>query len=190
MGVVGAPMGSGRALRLDPFALPLRYAAQDGSADGKIRQVELDRERVVLRRAVRGIPMKLGVRIAEFRGVSMRLLPPEGEEPAATAVTLEHRDAGLSVPLFVSAEGDDALAAWKTWARVLGLPLLVIEADGTFREPFERLGRLSVGRPMARRRRRGSVRLRRPSILMRRKPGRPNPAPQIHLGEREIIARN
>ena len=55
------PAGSGRALRLDPFALPVRFPAKDAGADGQVRQVELDRERVVLRRAVRGMRMKLGV---------------------------------------------------------------------------------------------------------------------------------
>ncbi len=190
MGVVGTPAGSGRALRLDPFALPVRYAAQDGAADGKVRQVELDRERVVVRRAVRGIPMKVGVQIATFRGVSLRMLPPEGDDPAVVAVMLEHRDGALSVPVFVSADGDDALAAWKSWGRVLGLPLLVVEEDGALREPFSRIGRLDVNAPQARRKRRAAIRWRRPSILMRRKPGRPQAAPQVHRSEREIIARN
>ena len=76
---VGAPFGSSRALRLDPFALPVRYAARDGGADGQIRQVELDRDRVVLRRAVRGIRMNVGVPVAEFRGVSIRMLPPDND---------------------------------------------------------------------------------------------------------------
>ena len=106
----GGPFGSGRALRLDPFALPVRYAARDGGADGQIRQVELDRDRVVLRRAVRGIRMNVGVPVTEFRGVSIRMLAAEGEEPAATAVMLEHRDAGLSVPLFMATDGDDLVA--------------------------------------------------------------------------------
>ena len=56
----GIPAGSARALRLDPFALPVRYPAQDSGADGQVRQVELHREHVVLRRAVRGMRMKLG----------------------------------------------------------------------------------------------------------------------------------
>src|SRR5437588_12071821 len=50
-----APAGSGRALRLDPLALPVRFTASDARADERIRYVELNRERVVLRRAVRGI---------------------------------------------------------------------------------------------------------------------------------------
>ena len=134
----------------------------DGGADGQVRQIELDRERVVLRRAVRGIRMNVGVPIAEFRGVSLRLLPAEGEEPAAVAVMLEHRDSGLSVPLFVATDGDDAVAEWKSWARVLGLPLLVVEGDGSLREPFQRIGGSRVGAPQPRRRRRAAIKWRRP----------------------------
>lgn len=186
---VGAPFGSSRALRLDPFALPVRYAARDGGADGQIRQVELDRDRVVLRRAVRGIRMNVGVPVTEFRGVSMRLLPAEGEEPAATAVMLEHRDGGLSVPLFMAADGSDLVAEWKSWGRVLGLPLLVVEGDGSLREPFQRIGGIGVGAPSPRRRRRAAIKWRRPRFLMRRKVGRPAAEPRVHR-EREIIARN
>jgi Family of unknown function (DUF6101) len=182
--------GSGRALRLDPHTLPVRYFARDSGADGQVRGVELDRERVVLRREVRGIPMTIGVNVREFAGVSMRTLPPEGEIPAAIAIMLEHRDQGLTVPLFVADEGDDALAQWKSWGRVLGVPLLVAEADGALREPFRRIGRLAVGSPSPRRRRRAAIRARRPSILMRRKPGRPTASPTVYRGEREIIARS
>jgi len=187
-GVMSA--GSSRALRLDPYNLPVRYAARDNGADGQIRDVELDRERVVLRREVRGISMKIGVRVTEFAGVTMRTLPPEGDEPAAVAIMLEHRDIGLSVPLFVATEGDDAMAQWKSWARVLGVPLLVADDDGALREPVRRIGRLAVGKSAPRRRRRAAIKWRRPSILMRRKPGRPAADPTVYRGEREIIARN
>jgi Family of unknown function (DUF6101) len=190
MGFDRTPGGSSRALRLDPFALPVRFAARDRGADGQIRQVELDRERVVLRRAVRGIRMNVGVPVAEFRGVTMRLLPPEGEEPAAVAVMLEHRDEALSVPLFVAADGDDVVAEWKCWSRVLGRPLLVAEGDGALREPFPRLGGVHVGAPTPRRRRRAAVKWRRPRFLMRRKPGRRAATPVVFRGEHEIIARN
>jgi hypothetical protein len=189
MGVDRTP-GSGRSLRLDPFALPARYAARDGGADGQIRQIELDRDRVVLMRAVRGIPMKVRLPVNDFRGVVMRTLPPEGAEPAAVAIVLEHRDNALSVPLFVAPEGDDALAQWKAWGRVLGMPLLVVESDDSLREPFRRIGRVNAGALSARRKRRAAIRWRRPSILMRRKPGRPSAQPPVHRGEREIIARD
>ena len=182
--------GLSRALRLDPHNLPVRYAARDNGADGQVRNVELDRERIVLRREVRGISMKIGVRVTEFAGVTMQTLPPEGEEPAAVAIMLEHRDSGLSVPLFVATESDDAMAQWKSWARVLGVPLLVADGDGALREPFRRIGRLAVGQPAPRRRRRAAIKWRRPSILMRRKPGRPSAHPSVYRGEREIIARD
>jgi hypothetical protein len=189
MGVDGTPWSS-RALRVDPYALPVRYAARDGGADGQVRDIELDRDRVVLKRAVAGIRMKVGVPVHEFTGVTMRTLPPEGEEPAAVAVMLEHRDNGLTVPLYVATEGDDALAQWKSWSRVLGVPLLVADNEGALREPFRRIGRVGLGTPGPRRRRRSAIKWRRPSILMRRKPGRPQPTPTVHRNEREIIARN
>ena len=184
------PLGSGRALRLDPYALPVRYAARDSRADGQVRDIEIGPERVVLRRELHGIPMKIGVLVTEFAGVTMRTLPPEGDEPAAVAVMLEHRDTGLTVPLFVATDGDDAMAQWKSWGRVLGVPLLVTEGDGTLREPFQRIGRLAVGKPTPRRRRRAAIKWRRPSILMRRKPGRPAANPTVHRGEREFVAQH
>src|SRR5690349_7550662 len=188
MGVDRPPTGSSRALRLDPHNLPVRYCAHDNGADGGVRNIELDRERVMLKREVRGIPMKIGVNIREFAGIALRTLPPEGDEPAAVAVMLEHRDTGLTVPLFVATEGDDAMAEWKSWGRVLGVPLLVAEPDGALREPFRRIGLLAVGETAPRRRRRAAIKWRRPSILMRRKPGRPSTAPIVHRGEYEMIA--
>jgi hypothetical protein len=186
----GGPEGSGRALRLDPFALPVRYAAPDNGADGQTRHIELGRDRVVMRREVRGMSMKVGVPVANFRGVSLRLRPAASDAAATAALTLEHRDAGLCVPLLISAEVDEVIALWKSWGRVLGLPLLSVDGDGIMREPFPRLGMLEIRTPAARRRRRGAIKKRRPSILLRRKPGsRGRPMP-VHRGEREIIARN
>jgi hypothetical protein len=186
----GGPEGSGRGLRLDPFALPACFLAPDRGADGQIRQVELDRERVVMRRSVRGIPMKVGVPIAAFRGVSLRLLAPDAERRVGVVVMLDHRDSALSVPLFMANDGDEGFAIWKSWGRVLNLPLLLTEADGSLREPFPRPGAAIIRTPAPRRRRRAPIKWRRPSILMRRKPGRPSAEPVVHRGEREIIARN
>jgi hypothetical protein len=47
-----------------------------------------------------------------------------------------------------------------------------------------------VDAPTPRRRSRSILWRRRPSILRRRKPGRALSEPQVHRGEREIIARN
>ena len=186
----GCPAGSSRAQRLDPFALPLRFAASDAAADGRVRHVELYRERVVVRRRLRGMRMALNMPVCAFAGVELRLTPGDSEGAAMIAVVLAHRDPGLALPLFMSAEADEAFAEWRAWGQVLGLPLLVSEADGSLREPFARIGALRIARPRPRRRRRSALKRRRPSILMRRTPGKLSEATRVHRGEHEIIARD
>ncbi len=177
------PAGSGRALRLDPFALPVRYAAGDDTADGRVREVELHRERVVVRRSLAGMRMALNMPVAAFAGVGLRLTASE------VAVVLAHKDPGLALPLFLSDQADDVTAEWRSWGAVLGLPLLVEDEDG-WREPFERMGGVRIACPRPRRRRRSALKRRRPSILLRRAPGCLTTATPVHRGEHEIIARN
>jgi hypothetical protein len=184
------PAGSGRVLRLDPFALPVRFPALDAGADGQIRHVELDRERVVLRRAVAGIRMAVGVRISDFRGVVMRREAAQEGGPARYCVTLEHRDPRLSVPLLVVEDDDEVMAHWRAWGRVLGLPLLAQRSDGGMCEALPHPGRLDMRSPAPRRRRRSVLRRRRPRLPLRRKMGRSFDQAPVHRGEREIIARN
>jgi hypothetical protein len=181
------PVGSSRP-RLDPLALPVRFTAKDAGADERLRQVELGLERVVVRRAVRGMRMAVHLPVTAFLGIALRLVPSDGNTPDLVAVSLEHRDAALSVPLFSACDHDDVVAEWQLWARVLGLPLLVANLDGTLREPFRRVGQLRVATPAPRRRRNTAIKARRPSILMRRRPGRPLVRPSVYHGEREIIA--
>jgi hypothetical protein len=183
------PAGSSRALRLDPFALPVQFAASDERADGRTREVELTRERVVVRRAVSGIRMAVNLPVTAFSGVAIRTLAADGAEPAAVAVMLEHKDPSLALPLYISADGHEVTAEWRSWASVLGVPLLVADDEGVH-EPFARLGKLRVNAPSLRRRRRNAIKRRRPSILMRRAPKRLGGETAIHRGEREIIARN
>jgi hypothetical protein len=184
------PAGSSRAVRLDPFALPIRFQASDARADDCTRVIELHRERVVVRRAVRGMRMAVNLPVSAYRGVAVRMMPPDAEQDGAVAVVLEHSDASLSLPLLVASDGEDVVALWQAWARVLAVPLLVAEPDGSLREPFPRIGQVRVSTPKHRRRRHGTVRRRRPSILLRRRPGRTAREPLVHHGEREIIARN
>ncbi len=171
-----------------PHSLPVKYVAPDGRADGDVRDIELDRDRVVLRRRLHGIPMKVGVKVSEFAGVTMRTLPPEGAEPAAVA---DHagapRQRPRAVPLFIATDGQDAMAEWKSWSRVLGLPLWSTTAAAAF---ASRSGGSAAWR-WASRRRGGAAAAHGHAApqVMRRKPGR-RPVPTIHRGEREIIARN
>lgn len=185
----GCSAGSSRALRLDPHALPARFAAIDAAADERVRHVELHRERVVVRRSVRGMRMALNMPLSAFSGIAIRLIAGEGGQPGTVSVILEHKDPGLALPLFVSAEADDAMAEWRIWGNVLGLPLLV-EDEGTLREPFARMGGVRIERVRARRRRRNAIKRRRPTMPLRRAAGRLTGATPVYRGEREIIARN
>jgi hypothetical protein len=182
--------GSSRAVRLDPFSLPVRFEAADEAADGRRRIVDLHRERVVLRRSVRGMRMALNLPLTAFRGVAIRLTGETAGTPTAIAVVLEHGDPALSLPLYSAVETDDIVAEWQCWGRVLGLPLLVAEHDGSFREPFARLGALRIAPSAWRRRRRTAIARRRPSNLLRRRTLALQETPRIHRDEREIIARD
>jgi hypothetical protein len=110
------------------------------------------------------------------------------ETPPFVAVTLEHNDAALSLPLFASTDTDDIVAEWQIWARVLGLPLLIGDTDGNMREAFARIGPLRIAPAAWRRRRRSAIARRRPSRLLRRQVGRADNPPVMHRGESEIIA--
>lgn len=177
-------------MRLDPFALPLRFQASDKAADERIRSVELTRERVVLRRAVHGIKMAVHLPMTAYLGVAIRLQPPEDDCPATIALVLEHRDPALSLELYRAPDATDVAAEWQSWGRVLGLLLLVAEADGELRQPFSRVGTVETADPVARRRRHTAMDERRPSIWMRRQPGNTPDTPVVHRHEREIIARD
>lgn len=109
----GCPAGSGRAVRLDPFALPARFWASDSAADESVRQIDLYRERVVMRRAVGGMRMALNMPVAAYRGISIRLLAATMERQASVAVVMEHADPALALPLYVSSDGDDVSAEWR-----------------------------------------------------------------------------
>ena len=184
----GMPAGSGRNARLDPYSLPARFAATDAAADERVRQVELYRERVVVRRSVAGMRMALNMPVSAFSGVALRVLTGEGGTRAS--VSLEHQDPSLALPLFASVEADEAFAEWRAWGNVLGLPLLVAEDDGVLREPYARMGGLRIDDVRPRRRRRSALKRRRATMPLRRAIGRITEATPIYCGEREIIARN
>src|SRR3954447_13749018 len=102
----GHSAGSSRTARLDPLALPVRFTANDAVADERVRHVELHRERVILRRAVRGMRIALNVPVRAFLGVAIRMTPGQDGTAAGVAVVLEHRDPALSIELFSAQDSD------------------------------------------------------------------------------------
>ena len=164
-----SPAGSGRVLWLDPLSLPISFHAHDTRADGGARQIELHRERVVLRRALHGMRMAVNLRVRDFLGVALR-----GIDDAQMLVLL-HRDPSLTIPLCVGSDADDVAATWLMWSEFFGLPQLT---DGDPRESAPR------------RRRRNAIGKRRPKFLLRRQSGDQLDPANVHRGEREIIARS
>ncbi len=183
------PAGSGRSARLDPFALPVRYRASDERADRHERLIELGRERVVVQRAVGGVPMKVSARVSDYLGIAIRIVSPRDGGDGAVAVVLEHRDPGLSVPLHVATDGGEIAVECNAWVRVLGLPLLVPGPDGALYDPRGPLGALAARGAVARRRGR-ALKCRRSPRRLRRKPAALADDAIVHRDEREIIARN
>ena len=125
------PAGSSRELRLDPHALPTRFRAADANADGQVRLVEVHHEGVVVRRSVRGMPIAVSLPVSAFLGVAIRLYPQDHTGAARVAVSLEHRDPALSIPLFSATDSNDVLAEWQLWARTFAMPMLIADRDGT-----------------------------------------------------------
>ena len=162
----------------------MRYAAADERADDRARIVEIDREQVLLRRTVNGVLMRLRIPLELFLGVAVRV--HDGGDSETVAISLEHPDPALSVTLHDGAFEDSA-AQWQSWARVLGLPLLIEDIDGMLRRPVEMIGALMTGNTALRRRRKTPLRKRRPYFMARRR-GFAGIAPAIHRDEREIIA--
>jgi hypothetical protein len=166
-GAGGATAGSSRAQRLDPSSLPVQFDTRDARADGGLRHVEIHRETVVLRRAVRGMRMAVNVRVHDFRGIAVRATD-DGH-----LLVLVHRDPSLSIPLQVSAEREEIEEAALHWGAALTVPLI---ED-------------AITSPALRRRRHNMIRSRRPKILMRRRNGAAMETMAVHRDEHEIIAR-
>lgn len=169
---------AGEPLRLDPTALPQKYRYDTGIDPRSGRPmgeaaVVLDRSMAsVCRRLPSGIPMAMRLPMAAFEGVAVRMAA-DPEDPAGEGlVVLEllHRDPHLSLPLSVARDLDDVVADWKSWARVLALPMLIVEVDGSWHPVETRLGAVVV-RPTRPRRRRSVLAGRRPRFLTRRKVG-------------------
>ena len=96
----------------------------------------------------------------------------------------------MSLPLVVVedlGDGEDVAADWQAWGRALGLPLLIVDGDGTVRAPLDQLGPLVVGQASSRRAP-SALKGRRPRFLKRRKTGFYKEIETLY--GREIIARD
>lgn len=173
-------------VRLDPFRLPARYTARlAGVQAADEASIYLDRKHAIVKRRLAGLPLTVVVPVGVFRGVAVRMTAVDGGQ-VTVSIELLHNDPALSLPLVVTDSYDDVLADWRAWSRTLGLPLLIVEADGSLAEPMPQIGRLRYDGAVPRRR--PPMAARRPRFLRRRKTGAA--AAGGRYDGREIIARN
>lgn len=126
-------------------------------------------------------------------------------QPAGLALSYAHDEADACgqdrfALLVVDGEGaviarlgpfceEEVVATWRDCAAKSGLPRMILREDGVLAPVSRQIGRIALG--MTRQRRRvGLLSGRRPRFLVRRKTARLPARPQIHRGEKEIIARS
>ncbi len=186
-------------MRLDPFTLPHRFRYDTGTdpRSGKPMgpaAVFLEKHMAsICRHLPSGIPMAMRLPMAAFEGVAVRMVAEtigsdgDGDGDGRAVVELMHRDPQLSLPLAVARDLPEVVADWRAWAKVLGLPMLLVESDGSWRAIESRIGQVVVGRTRPRRAR-SVMNGRRPRFLARRKTGR-LPVEPVMVAGHEIFGR-
>lgn len=178
---------------LDPFALPVRYDVRLAGPSGQylqaIDRIVIGARTVAVQRRYLDIGLSIKrLKVAEFLGVAIRVSPhggPEGE--FVTSVNLHHSEQRYCLPLHLAFDYDNAGARWQNWSRFLGLPMLLPALDGSWREPFERLGKIRANETIPRRTK-IYLASRRPKMRLFRETGRFDTLPVVDGAE--IIARS
>lgn len=187
MNTAHKPVWAGTHMRLDPFRLPqiVSYASRDD--DGDVAMT-IDNRGVVIKRKLpkSGLPFTIALPSRAFAGVAARALD-DGAGEVTVTLELLHHDPLLSVPLLVADNLEDVAADWRAWSEKLGLPMLMVEADGVARPLEDTIGKVKADPAQAKRRRLGYAE-RRPRFLMRRKAG--DLGVRMVIQGDEIIARN
>ncbi len=184
--------GPGRHGRLDPARVPHRFTIKgEALGDGALPQpieVYLDGKTIVMKRRLSGLPLTVVLPVTTYLGVYAQVTPGSGAGTLSVRIGLRHRDPSLDLELCRSDDVARAADDWRAWGDSLGLPLLVVEPDGTAR-PVDEPVAPSAEPHVPTRRRIAALSGRRPRFLVRRKPGRRDLELPVHRGERELIAR-
>ena len=156
-------------VRLDPAASS-RSQTIEMVEDGEMVVYRVDhRGAVVHRRLDRsGLPISIALPARAFKGVAARAME-DADGTVTVTLELHHHDPKCTVPLLVASDLYDVAADWRGWSDLFGLPMLMVEADGSIRSLEETLGQIKAAAPAPRRR--SANRQRRPRFLARRKPG-------------------
>ncbi len=175
-----------RSVQPDPYHMPVHIGYAGRGRRGPVSQVAVIRPEVVTirRECEAGVPLYITVPVRAYRGVVLSVrMGAAGEE---VSLRLEHGNADLAIPLFVSTDADEALAEWRAWGKALSCPLLVEDAEGRVSQVEPHVGGIAVQPPRARRANKFFAE-RRPRFLTRRRTGGVATGPVLR--EDEIIAR-
>ena len=181
-----------RKMDVDPFHLPTQFSLPVQTVAGQLLRardrIRIENATVAVEREVMGTRATTKeIALEEFTGVAIRAdLVGEADDRFAVSVNLHHPDPDLCIPLHMSYDMCEVSARWQSWARALRLPLLLPALDGTWKEPVERLGKVSVKPPHGRVERRFLAK-RRSCMSALRETGDSRARPAI--GGAEIIAR-
>jgi Family of unknown function (DUF6101) len=170
--------GAQMARRLDQDrTTPQQVITSCARSEDGVKRVEIGAEWICIRRRIAGLETWVNVPTLSYRGVTLR---------AATGglfeIALLHVDPSLDLVLARATDDTDVIALWRSYGRILALPLLAEDRDG-------RLQPMEEDTPVhcTKRRLGSALRRRRPRFLARRFVGRQGEA-SIHRGEREMVA--
>lgn len=145
-----------RPLDIDPYQVPKFYGLQLESKLGRFfgaqDQITIGARSVLIKRVIAGRVMHMRrMPYSAFQGVAINVIPPEKEgEANRVTVFLHHEDESLSIPLYRAAHFDDVTARWQSWGKIMRLPLLAPNGDGTYRHIIKRLGKCLLATPFMR----------------------------------------
>ncbi len=164
----------------------------DCRADDNNRTICFEPERIVIMRRICGMSMRVTVPYSRYSGIGVEL-PNLVEDRRGFRVCLVHKDPDLSVTLY---EGENPLivdAAIAEWKEYLDLPVIgeaPPDLDNDIVPDGANAGSAIPGNRPRTRRRGGTLAKRRPRLFARRNTGDSGRMETVHVGEREIIARN
>ena len=173
-------------IRLDPAFADRKQVFEMEDA-GELVGYRVDRRGAVIRRRLErsNVPVSIALPPHAFKGVAARAME-DGSGEVTVTLELHHDDPRLSVPLLVACDLFDVAADWRGWADLFGLPMLMVEADGSVQALEDTVGCVKAAGPAPRRR--VGQRNRRPRFLARRKPG--GRGLRMTVSGEEIIARD
>lgn len=142
---------NGGEIDSDPFVLPQRVTIRASDLPSRLfgfiryAVVHSDCVKVTDSSPILG-PFVWTELLSAYRGVALRVAHRDGSgaRPVILVEMVHATNEKHSVVLHASFDGADVAARWRSWARVLRLPLLLEDRGGELQEAERRLGSLRI----------------------------------------------